>query len=93
MTGSWPDGYGVTVTVRNDGDETVTGWTVRWNMPPGHTIRDLWNGEDEQDGTAVTVRNADWNVTVEPGASTTFGFNANATDAQRTDPDLSCVAG
>jgi serine/threonine protein kinase len=93
MTGSWPDGYGVTVTVRNDGDEAVTGWTVRWNMPPGHTIRELWNGEDEQDGTAVTVRNAGWNVTVEPGASTTFGFNANATDAARTDPDLSCVAG
>ena len=41
----------------------------------------------------MTVRNADWNVTVEPGGSTTFGFNANATDDVRTDPDLSCVAG
>jgi serine/threonine protein kinase len=92
VTGSWPDGYGVEVTVRNDGDETVTGWTVRWNLPAGHEIRELWNGEDEQTGTEVTVRNANWNATVEPGKTTTFGFNANATDDERGQPTLSCEA-
>jgi serine/threonine protein kinase len=93
VTGSWPDGYGVEVTVRNDGDETVTGWTVRWNLPAGHEVRDLWNGEHEQNGSEVTVRNAGWNATVEPGKSTTFGFNANATDDERGEPTVSCEAG
>jgi hypothetical protein len=92
VTGSWPDGYQVEVTVRNDGDEAVTGWTVRWHLPRGHQIRDLWNGERAQNGTEVIVRNADWNVTVDPGGSTNFGFNVNATDDVRSVPDVSCEA-
>ena len=78
------------MTVRNDGDEPVTGWTVRWTLPEGHGIRNLWNGVQNQDGSQVTVRNAEWNGTVEPGKATTFGMNVNATDDERTEPDVSC---
>jgi serine/threonine protein kinase len=93
ITGSWPDGYGAEVTVRNDGDEPVTGWTVRWTLPAGHEIRDLWNGDRSQDGNQVTVKNADWNVTIGPGQTATFGMNLNAADDERTEPDVSCESG
>jgi serine/threonine protein kinase len=95
VVNSWPDGYQVSVTVRNAGDGTLTGWTVHWTAPAGHAVRDLWNGTLTQNGTDVTVTNAAWNPTVQPGAETTFGFNATTkdngpSDTDRPVPQLTC---
>jgi hypothetical protein len=94
ITNAWPDGYQAEVTVRNDGTEPVTGWTVGWTMPAGHTITGLWNGVRDQNGAEVTVENAEWNVTVRPGESTSFGMTVNAPDAQNAKPpQVACTAG
>jgi serine/threonine protein kinase len=90
VVGTWPDGYNVDVTIRNDGDQTLSGWEVRWALPEGHEITTLWSGTLTRDGTEMTVTNADWNITVAPGAETTFGFTASATDADRPIPQPSC---
>jgi serine/threonine protein kinase len=94
VVNSWPDGYQVSVTIRNSGDGTLTGWTVHWTAPQGHNVRDLWNGTLTRNGTDVTVTNAAWNPTVQPGAETTFGFNASTTDngttTDRPVPTLTC---
>jgi len=87
---SWQDGYQVQVTVRNDGNRDLSGWSVRWAMPDGQQIRELWNGTFKQDNTDVTVNGADWNVTVAAGAETTFGFNVNATNDDRSVPSVTC---
>src|SRR5690606_4873938 len=34
----------------------------------------VWSASLEQTGATVTASNLDWNATVEPGASVTFGF-------------------
>ncbi|MFL6122698.1 protein kinase domain-containing protein [Actinophytocola sp.] len=89
VVNSWPGGYQVSVTVRNDGDTTLEGWAVRWRLPAGHGIRDLWNGrltEDGAGGTDVTVSDADWNTTVPAGGQTTFGFNATTPGTPNTRP-------
>jgi serine/threonine protein kinase len=90
---SWPDGYTVQVTVRNGGDRSLTGWTVRWTLPDGQQVRELWNGTFTQDSTAVTVTSADWNVTVPAGGETTFGFNVNAGSDDRSVPQVTCQQG
>jgi serine/threonine protein kinase len=90
---SWPDGYQVQVTVRNGGDRSLTGWTVRWTLPDGQQVRELWNGTFTQDSTAVTVTSADWNVTVPAGGETTFGFNVNASSDDRSVPQVTCQQG
>jgi serine/threonine protein kinase len=90
---SWPDGYTVQVTVRNGGDRTLTGWTVRWALPDGQEVRELWNGTFTQNDADVTVTNADWNVTVPAGGEATFGFNVNASGDDRSVPQVTCQQG
>jgi serine/threonine protein kinase len=92
ITNSWQAGYQAEVTVRNDGPETVTGWTVRWTMPAGHEINNLWNGVVSEDGAQVRVSNQEYNVTVPAGGTTTFGMTVDTTNTDRTEPALDCVA-
>ncbi|MEV6877427.1 protein kinase [Amycolatopsis sp. NPDC051128] len=91
VTNSWPGGYQVQVTVRNDHDAGLSGWSVRWTLPDGHRIAGLWNGTFTTDGSTVTVENADWNAKLNANGSTTFGFNAvtgNGNSADR--PAVTC---
>lgn len=76
VTNSWPGGYQVQVTVRNDRTAGLSGWSVRWTLPAGHRISDLWNGTFTVDGAKVTVENAAWNAKLDANATTTFGFIA-----------------
>lgn len=90
---SWPDGYQVQVTVRNGGDRSLNGWTVRWALPDGQEVRELWNGTFTQDNADVIVTGADWNGTVPAGGETTFGFNVNASGDDRSVPQVTCQQG
>ena len=87
---SWPNGYNVEVTVRNDGERDLDGWQVRWLLPAGHQIGQLWSGALTRAGTEMTVRNLDWNVKVPAGGETTFGFTANTEANDRPVPDINC---
>jgi len=86
VTSSWPGGYQVEVTVRNDGGGAVAGWTVRWTLPAGHRISGLWNGTVTQQGSSVIVSNANWNARIGSDGSTSFGLNA-VTGSNGTGPD------
>ena len=76
VTNSWPGGYQVEVTVRNDRTAGLLGWRVRWTLPAGHHITGLWNGTFTVDGSTVTVDNADWNAKLGANSSTSFGLTA-----------------
>ncbi|MEV5750015.1 lytic polysaccharide monooxygenase [Actinoallomurus sp. NPDC052308] len=76
-TGSWSGGFQGEVTVSNPGTTALNGWTVSWMPSSGQTINSVWNGTLTLSGDMATVRNADWNRTVNGGASTSFGFVAN----------------
>jgi hypothetical protein len=75
-------------------DQELTGWTVSWALPAGHDVVNLWQGVLDRLGTTVTVTNADYNVTVPAGGTTTFGFTGSgpgAGDAQdRPVPEVTC---
>ncbi len=74
--GSWPGGFQGEVTV-TAGSSPISGWTVRWNLASGQTITQLWSGTLSTSGSTVTVRNASYNGSLQPAASTTFGFLGN----------------
>lgn len=73
---SWPRGFVATVTVRNTGEQPLDDWRVTWRWSDGQQMQTLWNGSAEAAGADVTVRNASYNATLAPSASTTFGFLA-----------------
>ncbi|MGW4065185.1 protein kinase domain-containing protein [Amycolatopsis sp. NPDC004747] len=91
VTNSWPGGYQVEVTVRNDRTAGLSGWSVRWQLPAGHRISGLWNGTFSVDGSTVTVENAAWNAKLDADKTTTFGLIAltqnGSADAR---PALTC---
>ncbi|SCG62302.1 cellulose binding domain-containing protein [Micromonospora halophytica] len=78
---SWPGGFQGEVTVANDTATTVNGWTVRLTLASGQVISSLWNGTNTGTTGNVTVRNAPYNGTLGPNASTTFGFTATGNGA------------
>ncbi|WP_328456324.1 serine/threonine-protein kinase [Amycolatopsis sp. NBC_00438] len=91
VTNSWPGGYQVEVTVRNDRAVGLLGWRVNWTLPRGHHITGLWNGTFTVDGSTVTVDNADWNAKLDANDTTSFGLTAltgQGNGAAR--PELTC---
>jgi len=91
VTNSWPGGYQVEVTVRNDRAVGLLGWRVRWTLPDGHHITGLWNGTFTVDGSTVTVDNADWNAKLDANGSTSFGLTALTGQGNGTArPALTC---
>ncbi|MEA5363300.1 protein kinase [Amycolatopsis sp., V23-08] len=91
VTNSWPGGYQVEVTVRNDRAVGLLGWRVYWTLPRGHHITGLWNGTFTVDGSTVTVDNADWNAKLDANGSTSFGLTAlTGQGSGSARPELTC---
>ncbi|MFI6028145.1 serine/threonine-protein kinase [Amycolatopsis magusensis] len=90
VAGTWPGGYQAGVSVRNDSAGRLTGWELSWEMPGGHRIAHLWNGKFTQDGEAVTVTNADYNVSIDAGDSVELGMTVTGSDDTRPAPEIRC---
>jgi len=88
VTNPWPGGFQANVTVANNGSTALNGWTVHFTLASGQTITSLWSGVNSGTTGAVTVKNASYNGSVAPGASTAFGFTANGGSAPAT--NVSC---
>ncbi|WP_328946576.1 glycoside hydrolase family 9 protein [Streptomyces sp. NBC_00250] len=69
----WSTGFTANITVKNTGPTAVDGWQLAWTHPAGQSVTSSWNATVTQSGTAVSARNADWNRTIAPGATVSFG--------------------
>lgn len=87
---SWGGGYQGEVKVTNTGTLPLSGWMAHFTFANGETVGSLWNGTYTQSGPDVTVKNAGWNGSLAVGASTTFGFTANA-PSSATDVEPHCM--
>ncbi|TDC99976.1 beta-1 4-xylanase [Nonomuraea deserti] len=83
----WGNGYVVQpVTVTNTGTSGISGWTVTFTLPSGHTLAGSWNAAVTVSGQTVTVRNAGYNGTLAPNASTSFGFQVTRPNGNTQTP-------
>src|SRR5690606_33305273 len=84
----WGDGYVIQpLTITNTGDATITGWTVTFTLPAGHTLTGSWNADVTTSGQTVTVKNVGHNGTLAPGAATTsVGFQVSRPDGDTALP-------
>lgn len=71
---SWNNGFTGNVTVTNTSSSTINGWTLNFSFPSGQQITNSWNATVSQNGSSVSARNVDYNGTLAPGASASFGF-------------------
>lgn len=78
-TASWDTGYQAQFTVTNNTSSTTTAWTVQFDLPTGTTMGTFWDALVTTSGQRVTATNRNYNGTLAPGASTSFGFVAAGT--------------
>ncbi|MYS83395.1 glycoside hydrolase family 18 protein [Embleya scabrispora] len=98
-TGSWPTGYSGQYVLRNLGSDTVKGWTLRFDLPSGTRIANVWNGRLAPAEGKYTVRNENWNKALRPGESIVVGFEVRrdgagaptASEPARSDGPIACT--
>jgi mannan endo-1,4-beta-mannosidase len=88
---AWTGGFVAEVTVRNTGQTTLNGWTVRWTYPAGLRVNQLWNGTLLSNAPDVSVRNAPWNGALGVHLTATFGLVGGPTGPHAV-PALTCSA-
>ncbi|MFI6977179.1 cellulose binding domain-containing protein [Embleya sp. NPDC050154] len=70
----WGSGFTGQYTIRNQGTGTLTGWRVEFDLPAGTTVGSYWDALKTGSGNHHVFTNRDYNGTLAPGASVTFGF-------------------
>ncbi len=78
-TATWDSGYQAQFTITNNTSSTTTSWSVVFDLPSGTSMGTYWDALVTTSGQRVTATNRDYNGTLAPGASTTFGFVAAGT--------------
>ncbi|GAA1658273.1 cellulose binding domain-containing protein [Fodinicola feengrottensis] len=73
---TWDSGYQGKYTVTG-GSAGLTGWKLEFDLPAGSTMGSYWDAIDTATGAHHSFVNRDYNGTVAPGGSTTFGFLVN----------------
>ncbi|WP_282596875.1 cellulose-binding domain-containing protein, partial [Micromonospora sp. R42004] len=91
ITGSWGGGFQADVKVTNNSGSPIRGWSVSWNYQNGQQVSSAWNATVTTSGTLVTARNAAYNGSLAPGASTSFGFTGSAGATNPVPSIVSCT--
>jgi len=93
--GEWggsPGGFQGGVTVRNNSTSATLGsWTVTATWSNGQTVTQSWESSFTHSGTTTTFRNANYNGTVTPGGTRTFGFLGTWSNTNGN-PALTCTS-
>jgi glycosyl hydrolase family 12/cellulose binding protein with CBM2 domain len=71
---SWSNGFVANVTVANTGTSAINGWTLGFTLPAGQAVTSSWNTTLTPANGAVTARNVEFNGSIPPGSSASFGF-------------------
>ena len=71
----WNTGFTADLVVTNTGPR-IEGWVLSYNAGPGVRVVHGWNGIWSQRGQQVSVRNNNWNATLETGRSVNAGLSA-----------------
>jgi chitin-binding protein len=69
----------------------TSNWVATWTWANGQQVTGWWNAKVMSDGASVAAASETYNGRLNPGQSTSFGFNAswNGTNSA---PTVSCTA-
>ena len=76
-TSDWGSGWEGRYTITNGGTATITSWRVEFDLPAGTTLGSYWDALLTSSGSHHTFANREYNGTLAPGASASFGFLAS----------------
>jgi len=87
----WGGAFQGEVAVKNATATASSAWTATFTFANGQQVTQSWNTTLTQSGATVTARNAGYNGSLAPGASTSFGFLASWSNSTNALPAVSCV--
>src|SRR5438034_6190392 len=73
----WGTGYQAKYTITNGTSASISSWTVTFDLPAGLTLGSFWDATLTTSGQHVTAKNREYNGSLAPGASASFGFLVN----------------
>ncbi|WP_229891113.1 glycoside hydrolase family 18 chitinase [Streptomyces mashuensis] len=76
-TSDWGTGFQGQWTVKNTGTTALDGWSVEWDFSSGTTVASYWDALVSSSGGHYTAKNREYNGSIAPGASVSFGFVAS----------------
>jgi len=88
---SWWTGGIATVTITNQGTETIHGWTVSWTYADASYVQGAWNAAVTGTAPTFTATDVGWNHDIAPGQSQSFGMVIAGQN--RADPLIPKVTG
>ena len=92
MASQWNPGFQGGVTVRNTSTSaSINSWTVTATFANGQTVNQSWESSFTQSGATATFRNANYNGTIAPNGTKTFGF-LGTWSGTNSAPTLTCSA-
>ena len=85
----WGSGFTGEVTITNEHEVAIDSWSVSLDYPDGSRLTGTWNGQQSGSGP-YRIDNAQHNGRIRPGATVSFGFNAQrpAQNAPNVTPTL-----
>ena len=76
---SWDNAQNVNVTISNTGNNSITGWAVKYNA--SGEITGLWNGVIyKSENENYIIKNSGYNSEIKPNESITFGYTLSGED-------------
>ena len=77
---SWSNGFQADLSIANKGTSNISDWVLEFDS--GNQITGIWNASIvSHTGSQYVIKNAGWNSTIAPGATVTFGYQANGNGA------------
>ena len=73
-TSDWGSGWEGRFTVTNGGTSTISSWRVEFDLPAGTGVGSYWDALLTSSGNHHTFANREYNGSLAPGASASFGF-------------------
>ncbi|PUA29912.1 MAG: hypothetical protein B0W54_05050 [Cellvibrio sp. 79] len=77
VVNNWGSGYQLDVVINNGRTTTVTGWNVTLTFSENPQRTGGWNATIGGSGNVVMASNVNWNATIAPGQSVSFGLQGN----------------
>jgi len=94
INSQWAGGFNAGLTIENTGTTALTHWTLTWAFGNGQTITSLWDGNESQSGSNVTVTNLGYNGNIPAGGSFTgVGFNGTWNNIANAAPTSFAING
>lgn len=75
VANQWSGGFQGSLTIANTGSTAINGWSLVFSFANGQTITQVWNANDTQAGSQVTLTNLSYDGTIAAGSSlSSIGF-------------------